>query len=320
MWIRDVDVPSELIDAARIGRLVIFVGAGASRDEPSGLPDFRTLIEQIGAWVADPPSDDENGHPDVYLGRLADKGIDVHQLVKNEIGRAGSEPNDLHRAIVKLASVHPSPRIVTTNYDLHLTTAALAEGLALPIYEGPALPIGDDFEGTVHLHGSLHQEPRRMVLTDNDFGRAYLLDAWAARFLERMFSAFTVLFIGYSHGDVVIQYLARSLGPSGKRFVFTSDGNNPAWRQYGLTPVSYPVVGGTHAALWECLARWAELTAMAQTQHRAQIADLVSADPPTIHEAVSGGQGWALLSGFVGRRGRRRLTQRPENQAVGPGP
>lgn len=287
MWIREVDVASELIDAARTGRLVIFVGAGASRDEPSGLPDFRTLVEEIGARVADPPTNDEIGHPDVYLGRLSDKGIDVHQLVKNEIGRAGSEPNDLHKAIVKLVSVHPSPRIVTTNYDLHLTTAGLAEGLALPIYEGPALPIGDDFEGIVHLHGSLNQEPRRMVLTDNDFGRAYLLDAWAARFLERMFSAFTVAFIGYSHGDVVMQYMARSLGPSGKRFVFTSDGDNPVWRQYGLMPVAYPVVGETHAALPECLARWAELAAMGQTQHRAQIAGLVSAEPPTIPEEVS---------------------------------
>ncbi|MBB5788806.1 SIR2 family protein [Jiangella mangrovi] len=287
MWIREVDVPSDLIDAARAGRLVIFVGAGASRDEPAGLPDFRTLIKQIGASVSDQPNDDDLRHPDVYLGRLADKGIDVHRLVAHAINQPASQPNGLHQAIVKLATVHPSPRIVTTNYDLHLTTAAQAEGLDLAVYEAPALPVGDDFEGIIHLHGSLDQEPRRLVATDKDFGRAYLLDAWAARFLERMFAAFTVLFIGYSHGDVVMQYLARSLGPSGKRFVCTSDGDDPAWRQYGLTPVSYPAEGGSHAALPACLARWAELTAMGQTQHRARIADLVATEPPTIPEEVS---------------------------------
>ncbi len=237
--------------------------------------------------VGSPPSAEEVQHPDVYLGRLADKGIDVHRLVANAINKTESEPNALHKAIVRLASVHPSPRIVTTNYDVHLTTAAVAEGLSLPVYGAPALPVGDDFQGIVHLHGSLEQEPRRLVVTDKDFGRAYLLEAWAARFLERMFSAFTVLFIGYSHGDVVMQYLARSLGPSGKRFVCTSDGNDPAWRQYGLTPITYEVVDDSHAALPTFMARWAELSSMGQTQHRALIADLVAAGPPTIPEEVS---------------------------------
>jgi hypothetical protein len=287
VWIRDVDVPSELVAASRAGELVLFVGAGASRDRPAGLPDFRALIEEIGRAVDSPPTQEDVRHPDVYLGRLADRGVAVHQLVANAINRAGSQPNALHRAIVRLASVNPSPRIVTTNYDLHLTTAALDDGQPLPVYQAPALPVGDDFQGIVHLHGSLDQEPRRLVVTDEDFGRAYLLEAWAARFLERMFTAFTVLFIGYSHGDVVMQYLARSLGPSGKRFVCTSDGDDPAWRQYGLTPVPYDVVEGNHAALPGFIARWAELSAMGQTQHRALIGELVAAGPPTIPEDVS---------------------------------
>lgn len=288
MWIRDVDVPPELVAAARAGQLVIFVGAGASRDNPAGLPDFRALIKEVGASVANPPAEEELQRPDVYLGRLADDhGIDVHRLVANALNRPESQPNALHRAIVRLAGVHPSPRVVTTNYDTHLTTAAVAEGLSLPVYEAPALPVGDDFHGIVHLHGSLEQESRRLVVTDQDFGRAYLLEAWAARFLERMFSALTVLFIGYSHGDVVMQYLARSLGPSGKRFVCTSNGEDPAWRKYGLTPVSYVLVDGKHAALPTFLARWAELSSMGQTQHRALIAELIAAGPPTIPEEVS---------------------------------
>ena len=92
MWIRNVDVPSELVAAARAGLLVLFVGAGASLDEPAGLPDFRSLIKEIGSVVGNPPSDDDIRHPDVYLGRLADKGIDVHRLVANAINKAGVSP------------------------------------------------------------------------------------------------------------------------------------------------------------------------------------------------------------------------------------
>lgn len=287
VWIRDVDVPSELVAAARAGQLVLFVGAGASRDEPAGLPDFRSLIEEIGRAVGNAPEGDDFRHPDVYLGRLADAGIDVHRLVANAINKPGSKPNALHHAIVRLAGVHPKPRIITTNYDVHLIAAAAAQGLSLDVFQAPALPVGDDFQGVVHLHGSLEQEARRLVVTDKDFGRAYLLEAWAARFLERMFSAFTVLFIGYSHGDVVMQYLARSLGSSGKRFVCTSDADDPAWRQYGLTPVPYEVMDGSHAALPRFVARWAELSSMGQTQHRALIVDLVAAGPPAIPEEVS---------------------------------
>ena len=77
------------------------------------------------------------------------------------------------------------------------------------MYEAPALPLGRDFTGIVYLHGSIDRAPSRLVVTDRDFGHAYLTDAWAARFLQEMFRKYTVFFIGYSHNDVVMNYLAR---------------------------------------------------------------------------------------------------------------
>jgi hypothetical protein len=53
-----------------------------------------------------------------------------------------------------------------------------------------------------------HQD---IVLTDSDFGRAYLTEGWARRFLVDLFRHFTVLFVGYSHSDTVMHYLARAL-------------------------------------------------------------------------------------------------------------
>lgn len=287
MWIGDIDVPQAILDAAEAGQLVFFVGAGASRAHPADLPDFAQLVRNIGARVGRQPTDDEVRHPDVFLGRLQDNGNDVHELVASAIDLPESQPNSLHHAIAGLAAAYPTPRIVTTNYDLHLTSSATALSLVLDVYKAPALPVGDDFEGVVHLHGSLSQPSHKLVVTDTDFGRAYLREAWAARFLERMFSAFTVVFIGYSHGDVVMQYLARSLGPDQSRYVLTDDEQNAEWRRLGLTPISYPNEAGDHSALPASLERWRSLATMGQVEHRARLADLLSAEPPTIPEEVS---------------------------------
>lgn len=51
MWIRTVNLPAELVEAHRAGTLVLFVGAGASRDAPSSLPLFGTLTADIAAEV-----------------------------------------------------------------------------------------------------------------------------------------------------------------------------------------------------------------------------------------------------------------------------
>ena len=43
----DVDLPAELVSAQADGRLVLFVGAGASVPAPSNLPTFRELAQRI---------------------------------------------------------------------------------------------------------------------------------------------------------------------------------------------------------------------------------------------------------------------------------
>ena len=55
-----------------------------------------------------------------------------------------------------LAKVGRSVRVVTTNYDRHLSTCLPAETWA---YDAPSLPEDLDFDGVVHLHGSVDQEP-----------------------------------------------------------------------------------------------------------------------------------------------------------------
>jgi hypothetical protein len=301
VWISDVDVPEELLAAARGGTLVVFVGAGASRDAPSSLPDFRQLASSIADEAALPVEPEEPRPPDRLLGRIADAGVDVNQRVRARIDTPGSAPNALHEAIVDLASATRAPRIVTTNYDTHLTSVVRAKGLPWAEYMAPALPMGDDFEGIVYLHGSLRQDPRHLIVTDADFGRAYLRDAWAARFLERMFARFTVLFVGYSHGDVVMRYLARSLGSRSSRFVLTHKPDESDWRQLSIRPVGYQVRASSHVAMAEVIERWARLLSMGLLDHRQRIAQLVAAPPSTVPEETS------YLSSVIGDEHTVRL-------------
>jgi hypothetical protein len=287
MWIREVDLPEALIEAHRGGNLAIFVGAGASRDAPSDLPDFSTLAADIAAEAQVEVTEPELAQPDVLLGRLADREVDVHRRVAARIGVPSSKPNRLHEAIVDLAVAGPSVRLVTTNYDPHLSTLLSARDVQVVEYMGPALPMGDDFTGLVYLHGSLSQEPRQLMVTDGDFGRAYLRDAWAARFLERMFATYTVLFIGYSHSDIVMRYLARALGPGAPRYVLTSTPDAPDWRALGINPVGYQVASGSHAALVDAIEGWASLSSMGLLDHRQRVAQLVSAPPSQVPEEAS---------------------------------
>src|SRR5260370_25809657 len=100
-----------------------------------------------------------------------------------------------------------------------------------------------------------------MVLTDEDFGRAYLTEGWATRFLVGLFQSYTVLFVGYSHNDVIVSYLARGLPPQAKpRFALT-DQNDPRWPFLGVAPIIY-LPDNAHAALSNGLEEWVELSKM----------------------------------------------------------
>lgn len=220
MWLESVEIPERLVSAHTDGNLVLFVGAGASVDEPSGLPTFHGLAKRLAEdSQRQPPADVEA--LDKALGSLKMSGVDVHLKVREIIGDPASKPNELHQAIGSLALASPKPRIITTNYDRHLSEC-LEEGI--DEFPSMAFPQREDFTGIVYLHGSTKEPPENLVVTDADFGSVYLEAPWtAAQFLSRVFRAHTVLFIGYSHEDTLMEYLARSLPAESERYAFCLD-------------------------------------------------------------------------------------------------
>jgi hypothetical protein len=281
VWINpEVEIPEELIAAQRDGRLVVFAGAGISVSPPSGLPTFEELADQVGRHVL---SREKNEPPDRYLGRLEGEDVDVDAAVRRLLDPPGSAPTQLHRELVALFRAPEQLKVVTTNFDRHLSTAAAAHfGRPVERYCGPALPLGRTFEGIIYLHGSLDVPAHPLVLSDAAFGRAYISDGWASRFLLELFRTHAVLFVGYSHADPVMGYLARSLLPGTARFAFTG-GNDPSWWRFlGIEPVLYPMrqSGNRHAALPEALNAWNALAAMGALEHEQRIRDLVNGPVP----------------------------------------
>jgi len=283
MWITgDVRLPDEILDAHEAGTLVFFVGAGASLGKPSNLPLFDGLARKLARLASYPFS--KRGGLDFFIGQLESlpQGFDAHQHAKTLIANPKSSYNSLHSVIVDLANTGNAFRVVTTNYDDHLAGAASAASIAVPdTWYGPALPLGRDFAGLVHLHGSVRRPKEEMILTDRDFGRAYITDAWATRFLLQMFDRFTVVFIGYSHDDLMMRYLALGLPSSGlrstsRRFAFTNDPSDSKWGYLGIQPIEYPVAGRDHGALVLALRAWSDRAQMGQTDHRARVHAIVA--------------------------------------------
>jgi SIR2-like domain/Domain of unknown function (DUF4020) len=290
MWIGQVDFPREVLDAQRDGNLVIFAGAGVSKGDPANCPTFWELASAIGGKPAPDKKDEALDH---YLGRLHQKGVEVHKQACRILGES-PEPNLLHKELLKLFPSPDQVRLVTTNFDRHFSTAAEAIFPEVNTFYAPALPLGNDFEGIVYLHGAINQRPRRLVLTDSDFGKAYLTEGWTTNFLKALFSHYTVLFVGYSHEDTVVSYLARGLPPnnSSQRFALVRDKDAEKrvqnWAHLGIDIRTYPTTEpDTHSALGNSIKRWADRAKMGFLDREREICRIVETPPPIDLEEAS---------------------------------
>ena len=282
MKIEGIEFNAPLCDALREGKLVIFAGAGVSMGEPACLPSFKCLADMIAEGTGQTW---QNAEPwDRFLGSLKHQGVDVHARAAQALSQDGLQPTDLHRDLLRLCSDAEHVRIVTTNFDLLFEQAATDVFDFKPeIFRAPALPLGQSFDGIVHIHGAV-SHPDGMVLTDQDFGRAYLTEGWARRFLVELFRQFTILFVGYGHKDIVINYLARALPESkaSQRFALTEEDadDQQRWRNLGIEPVTYPQLNkDDHSKLHAGVRRLAEVFDRGVLDWRREITELAGNNP-----------------------------------------
>ncbi len=128
-----------------------------------------------------------------------------------------------------------------------------------------------------------------MVLTDADFGRAYLTEGWARRFLVDLFRSFTVLFVGYRHDDTVMRYLARGLPASEMkpRFALTWKCEASHWTTLNITPIIYPrQPGDSHDCLYDGVQRLAEYARRGILDWKREIMAIAQGPPPIDEEEI----------------------------------
>ena len=293
--------------------MVFFCGAGIS--VPTGLPSFRRLVKQLYASLNVSCTSNEKKlikeeKFDRALGLLEDRV--VRNAMRSEVVRLLSptpKPGSLrlHRALLGVSRNPSGMHLVTTNYDDNFACANGANDLQ--VHSGPALPDLDNWNSVVHLHGRIQAstgEPvvPSLVLTSADFGRAYIEDPWAAKFVSDLMNRYTVVFVGYSLGDVVFRYLMEAIASRrvDKRtysLVGCGDENQreqreSEWSETGIHPIPYHS-RNEHELLVGTIEEWARLTADPH-QYRVQVAlsGLTRAPDKNTHEGDPDRVVWAL--------------------------
>ena len=285
------NIPDELLQAHEDERVVFFCGAGISY--PAGLPDFQGLVDQIYRHLNTTCLEIEKkaysrGQFDTTLDLLERRMPGQRIVVRNALKEAlqpkldNEGATDTHTALLQLArSRGGGLRLVTTNFDRIFEHVAEQSKQQHCVYAAPLLPVpkNSHWNGLVYLHGLLPATPddstlHRLVLSSGDFGLAYLVDRWAARFVNRLFRNYIVCFVGYSINDPVMRYLMdalaadRMLGevtPQAYAFGDCEQGQEHKktieWKSKGVIPILYevPVSSHDHSALHRTLKAWAEI-------------------------------------------------------------
>lgn len=286
-WVKDgPNIPERLLQAHEDGRVVFFCGAGISK--PAGLPHFKKLVNNLYKRLHEQKSDAEQeaigaGNLDIAIGMLEARIVGKRERVRCEIAQlltpdlTKSKATATHQALLELGKNRDGQtRLVTTNCD-RLFEHVIGDGKsAVEVSSAPSLPVPKNrWWGLVYLHGLLpvdvpSNELEHLVLSSGDFGRAYLTEGWAARFVAELFRNYTICFVGYSLGDPVLRYMMdalaadRALGDS-EHEVFALGGFrknkeeqlDAYWTARGVTPIPYPR-DKQHSKLHETLHKWAE--------------------------------------------------------------
>ena len=276
-------IPVRLLNQLDAGKVVFFCGAGISMAPGSDLPSFAGLVEHVYAANHFEPDAVESGALEIEaldkaLGLLErDERLGTHALRRTVIERLSVPPSaelSVHRALIDLSRNEQGIRLITTNFDDRFVEAGLDREL---VDAAPKLPLPKPhrWSSLVHLHGriALNEDGANLVLTAADFGRAYLTEGWAARFVTELFREFTVVFVGYSVSDPVMSYLVDALAAEramGARFARAyafadCDGSeagkskvSDGWRAKNVEPLLYDGREG-HRLLAETLIEWARV-------------------------------------------------------------
>lgn len=284
------DIPELLLQKQEDGEVVFFCGAGVSY--PAGLPGFGGLVNRLFDSLGVVPSPVQKaalskGQFDTAIGLLEKEIVGGRPVVRRKLAEILTVDDALlptalgtHQALLTLAAdTKGRTRIITTNFDRLFEHASSRWGLQHERFVAPLLPVPKSrWHGLVYLHGLLPDGPsaaddalHRLVISSADFGRAYLTERWAARFVSELFRHYTVCFVGYSLDDPVLRYMMDALAAdrllgeaTTTAYAFANyrgsgqSKANDEWKARGVSPILYRCTGADHSLLHKTLRAWAD--------------------------------------------------------------
>lgn len=288
-----VDIPNELYYAHKRGKVVFFCGAGTSI--PCGLPGFKGLALDVYDKIDGMrmPSDGlekellDNKQYD-RLFHLMEKRKSRHEVrlaVVDALTRGLSidaASGLMSLSLLKLSkSEEGAIHLITTNYDNVLMDVAQNNNFSdIKYYVAPHLPVPrkGHWDGIVYLHGKIKDSEEsldELILTSGDFGRAYLTERWASRFITEICRHYSVCFVGYSLNDPIVRYVADAFAEderddvrTARMYAFSEIEDNVStikkikeenkWKSMGINVIFYPVKDRCHECLYNTLSAWAE--------------------------------------------------------------
>lgn len=266
-------IPSHLLTQRDEGNVIFFCGAGISRR--AGLPDFAGLtqkvVERLGAEKALAAMERGDSSDRIFSLLVREFGqSEIDREIHSALKAAKKPDLSCHQTIVEISrGVDGRPQLVTTNFDLLFEAVEKRISRAVP----PALPdlsLQQSVDGVVYLHGRLRKPEVGVasgyVISSADFGRAYLSEGWATRFVKALRERYTIVLLGYRAEDPPMRYLLEGLNAAdgvsynSPIYAFTRGDEGDAeeeWQDRGVTPICYRK-SDDHAALWDTLSAWAD--------------------------------------------------------------
>ena len=279
------DLPDEVVEAAKDGNLVLFIGAGLSAQ--MGMPSWKDLAAEA---LNDLRKEKFINYSE--LEQLKALGDPKKQL---SIANIIAEENGTSLDLVQYLNIEPSDEgiykyvndigcsCVTTNYDSLLkpryVDPSKKDGASTPVTPPRVFTIDETLmaklknPGTViHIHGSIDM-PSEMVVTTSNYLEHYDSE-YLQHFLGELFEKTVVLFIGYGlEESEILEHILRRGGVRGesaeiRRFVLQGffKSATPLYhsmckyyrRSFGVQLIGFDRDRHNYEQLEEIMKRWSE--------------------------------------------------------------
>lgn len=231
-----------IIEAAKNNRLILFVGAGISKD--SGYPLWGEFIKSFGDELYGKDKKyniDYLKIPQYYYNTFGK--IKYEEKILESFNENNTRPNLIHKQIDRIAPKH----IITTNYDTliedQLNSGILKYEVIKKDSDVPNSKLGNYI---IKMHGDINE--RNFVLKEDDYYNYNINFPVISQLIQSLIVNNTLLFIGYSLSDTtfnsIYRLISNQLGNNvNNAYLFTTDNLNEFEVRY-YDNLNIKVIGG----------------------------------------------------------------------------